>query len=383
LSRRHIQAYDAAAYHAYLSPAMIVKPLPNHGGLTMTVPRSRIVNPAITPWYYCISHCVRNATLTKSPRRGDPKLWIENRLEELSKIFAIDVAGFNVMDSHFNVLAHLNVKVAKNWSKEEVLTRWARLFYPRDDHREPIKDLKGWIKEKQSDHKFVNTCRHRLVDLGWFMKCTKEPLSRLINEADGATGTFWAARYKSIAVIGEPALLAACACIDLSPVAAGIADLPEAALYTSVRLRVEWSRAHGITDALVAARRDGPIHLREGGRFAEGHWLYPIEDRGSHSAGCAGMFERMSLGAYFLVLDQTARLIGPGAVPLDTDAVEILERVGISAELWEQTIKQLLARSRPFGVAFSLDRKKLREAARTRGVHHVANLNGCPTVQRR
>ena len=33
------------------------------------------------------------------------------------------------------------------------------------------------------------------------MKALKEPLARLANKADGTRGTFWEARYKSVAIL--------------------------------------------------------------------------------------------------------------------------------------------------------------------------------------
>ena len=61
------------------------------------------------------------------------------------------------------------------------------------------------------------------------MKCLKEPLARLANRQDQASGAFFEGRFKSIAILDEGSLLATCAYIDLNPVAAGMASLPEAA----------------------------------------------------------------------------------------------------------------------------------------------------------
>jgi REP element-mobilizing transposase RayT len=344
----------------------------------MTVARCKIVNPEITPWYHCISHCVRKASLEKTAKRGDPKRWIQDRLEQLVDIFAIDVAGFSVMDNHFHVLAHLNVKASRQWTKHATLTRWAKLHPPRNARRKPLKNIKAWIREKQSDHKFVNNCRKRLVDLGWFMKSIKEPLARLINEADGEKGTFWSARYKSIAVLGESALLATCTYIDLNPLAAGVVKVPEAAMYTSIRLRVDACQKRGRIGDLKAARKGTALGILQAQDLEKGLWLCPIEDRRGRGEARVGLLEGMSLGTYLLLLDQTARMLRPGKATLSPDAEEILERLGASSQMWQQTITQLFARPRPVGVTFSLDRDQLREAAKSRGVHHVANLNGCP-----
>ena len=73
----------------------------------MTVARSQLVDTNVTPWYHVISGTVRGALLLGEGGEGR-KQWIENRLEELASIFAIEVAGFAVLDSHLHVLVHLS-----------------------------------------------------------------------------------------------------------------------------------------------------------------------------------------------------------------------------------------------------------------------------------
>ena len=59
------------------------------------------------------------------------------------------------------------------------------------------------------------------------MKCLKEPLARLANHQEQTRGVFFEGRFKSVAILDEAALLATGAYIDLNPVPAGIAELPE------------------------------------------------------------------------------------------------------------------------------------------------------------
>ncbi len=61
------------------------------------------------------------------------------------------------------------------------------------------------------------TARERLQSLSWFMKCLKEPLSRLANRQDKTKGAFFEARFKSVAILDDEALLAIAAYIDLNP----------------------------------------------------------------------------------------------------------------------------------------------------------------------
>ena len=69
----------------------------------MTTARGSLVDSTITPYYHCISRCVRRAFLCGEGSE-DRKQWVEDRLQELSGIFAIDVCGFAVMDNHMHVV---------------------------------------------------------------------------------------------------------------------------------------------------------------------------------------------------------------------------------------------------------------------------------------
>ena len=74
------------------------------------------------------------------------KQWLQNRLEELAGIFAVSVGGFSVMNNHLHLLLRLDPGVARAWSDEEVVRRWARLFPPRDKFRQPIPVTEHWVQ---------------------------------------------------------------------------------------------------------------------------------------------------------------------------------------------------------------------------------------------
>jgi hypothetical protein len=112
------------------------------------------------------------------------------------------------------------------WSDEEVIRRWGRLFPPRDRSRQPLPVSTEWVEQKLKDPAWVETARQRLWSLSWFMKCLKEPLSRLVNQEENARGAFFEGRFRSIAILDEESLLTTCAYIDLNPVAAGGCERP-------------------------------------------------------------------------------------------------------------------------------------------------------------
>jgi hypothetical protein len=92
-------------------------------------------------------------------------------------------------------LLRLDSEAATSWSDEDVVRRWGRLFPPRDEARQPLPVSEAWVQAKLQDGPWVAQTRQRLASLSWFMKCLKEPLSRLANREDKTRGVFFEARF--------------------------------------------------------------------------------------------------------------------------------------------------------------------------------------------
>jgi hypothetical protein len=107
------------------------------------------------------------------------------------------------------LLLRLDAEVAQGWSDEDVVRRRGRLFPSRDKSRQPIAVSEHWVLWRLADGPWVATARRRLQSLSWFMKCLKEPLSRLANRQDKVRGTFFQGQFQSVAVVGEEVLLTA------------------------------------------------------------------------------------------------------------------------------------------------------------------------------
>ena len=282
-----------------------------------------------------MTRCVRRAFLLGEGDRNR-KEWIESRLEELAGIFAVAVGGFSVMNNHLHLLLRLDPEVAQAWTDEEVVQRWGRLFPPRDKAREPIPVTKEWVQWRLSDAQWVATARQRLQNLGWFMKCLKEPLSRLANKQEKTRGTFFEGRFKSIAVIGEEALLAIGVYIDLNPIAAKVAKTPETSDYTSIKQRLEHAEAQGRTAELEAASSGSVAGSQAAAGLEESLWLCPIEDRRELDSPREGMILGFSLGSYVKLVDYTGRLFRAGKASISAELAEIFERLGCSAQSWQR-----------------------------------------------
>ncbi|MDC8856123.1 transposase, partial [Shewanella algae] len=86
-----------------------------------------------TPFYHCISRCVRRAFLCgvddysgKSyEHRRD---WVESRLLELVAVFSIDLCAYAVMSNHLHLVLRVDLKTATEWTLEQVLQRWHLLY---------------------------------------------------------------------------------------------------------------------------------------------------------------------------------------------------------------------------------------------------------------
>jgi hypothetical protein len=335
-----------------------------------------LVDLSLTRWYHCVTRCVRRAFLLGEAGHNR-KEWLEDRLEELAGIFAVTVGGFSVMNNHLHLLLRLDPEVAQSWSDEDVVRRWGRLFPPRDKLRQPIAVSEHWIQWRLSDSKWVATARQRLQNLGWFMKCLKEPLSRLANRQDKVRGTFFEGRFKSVAVVGEEALLTIGVYIDLNPVAAKLAETPETSDYTSIKQRVDHVEARGKTTELEVASDCSTGGSRVTAGLEESLWLCPIEDRHELGSPREGMIPGFSLGSYITLVDYTGRLFREGKTSISAELAGIFERLGCSAQSWQIQIEKLRG-DRLLGRFFATSRAKLREIAERLGVRRVINLRVCP-----
>jgi len=201
----------------------------------MTLPRSQQVDPAVTPYYHCVSRCVRRAYLCgRDARTGydfeHRRAWIEHRLRALAGIFALDLCAYAVMSNHYHVVLHLNAVRLASWDDAEIVARWQRLYCLPEGFEAADPIVRG---------RLIAIWRQRLGSLSWFMKCVNEPLARLANREDGCKGRFWEGRFRSQALLDEGAVIKCMAYVDLNPVRAGTATTPEDSAYTSVQARIE------------------------------------------------------------------------------------------------------------------------------------------------
>ncbi|ALM91359.1 MULTISPECIES: transposase [Alteromonas] len=287
----------------------------------MPRPRKSLICLDETPYYHCVSRCVRRAFLCGKDRFSGKSFehrrqWVENRLLKLASVFAIDVCAYAVMSNHTHTVLRVDKTLALAMSPEEVLTRWHTLHNGTLLTRQFMnRDQRPNLSEAQikSVLACVEVYRKRLYDISWFMRLLNEFIARKANKEDECTGRFWEGRFKSQALLDESALLACMAYVDLNPIRAGNAKTPEKAMYTSVKRRIAKAKTNKQPTELLPFIGDSQQNKLKGLPFR-------VDD-------------------YLQLVDQTGRQLRSnikGAIPRNCEP--ILSRTGLSQTDWSAVV---------------------------------------------
>ncbi|MEM9068340.1 MAG: transposase [Myxococcota bacterium] len=188
-----------------------------------------------TPYYHLMSRCVRRAFLCgKDPYTGENfdyrREWIEERIFELTEIFAVDLHAYAVMSNHLHIVIRVDKERAEGWSDAEVVRRYGKLF------RYKARELTSLPKREQTMRTTV--WRERLWSLSWLMRCLNESIARRANAEEDCKGRFWEGRFSCQPLLDEAALLTCMAYVDLNPVRAGMTKSLEKSTHTSIGRRI-------------------------------------------------------------------------------------------------------------------------------------------------
>ena len=210
----------------------------------MTIARRKHLRLDITPFYHCITRCVRRAFLCgKDHVTGQTyehrKDWIEKHLLLLSKVFCIDVAGYAVMSNHYHLVLHVDQQRAQKLTDEQVLKRWLQLYKGPVLIQRYVNEETLTAEETDRVRQTIAIWREELANISRFMGHLNQTISRRANREDGCRGRFWESRFKLQAILDLKALLRTLCYVDLNPIRAGIAKLPETSAYTSVKRRLD------------------------------------------------------------------------------------------------------------------------------------------------
>ena len=280
----------------------------------MTQARKTIVSLDDTPYYHCVSRCVRRAFLCGFDSYSNQsyehrRQWLEDKLHSTAEAFAIKLCAYAVMSNHYHVVLHVRRDLVVSWSDREVVERWHALFSGSLFSQRYLanEDLTNIQRQRLAID--IALWRERLCDISWFMRIVNEAIARQANREDACTGRFWEGRFKSQALLDDRALLSCMAYVDLSPIRAAMAESPEESGHTCIKARIEALNANkpvklaieqfvgdksdliGIPfsqiDYLTLVDWSGRI-MREDKRGAINHDLPPIIERLGIEKGRAG-----------------------------------------------------------------------------------------------
>ena len=186
----------------------------------MPKPRKLQISLDATPFYHCVSRCVRRAFLcgkdSISGRSYEHRRHqIEHDLLRLASIFYIDVAAFSVLSNHYHLVLHVDRDGANGADVKDIVHRWHLLYKPKDISQKFINGEHLETHEHKQLDVLIDTWRKRLHDISWLMKVLNENIARRANKEDECTGHFWESRYKSQALLDEKAVLSAMAYVCL------------------------------------------------------------------------------------------------------------------------------------------------------------------------
>jgi REP element-mobilizing transposase RayT len=291
----------------------------------MTRARQTLVSLEATPFYHCISRCVRRAWLCgDDPYTGESfehrRKWVLDRLRQLSEIFAIDICAYAILSNHYHVVLHVDSEKAKAWSEREVILQWTQLY---KGHLLADRYLSGnsmTTAERAALSELIEEWRLRLYDISWFMRCLNEHLAHKANEEDKCKGRFFEGRFKSQALLDEGALLTCMSYVDLNPIRASMADTLEDSEFTSIQERLKDYTQQQKPDSTKQSTKLFPFVRSKGNKALNGI-DFDEED-------------------YYRLVDWTGRAIRDdkrGAIP--EELVPILERLKLNPDAWLKSIK--------------------------------------------
>ena len=321
----------------------------------MTIPRRRQISLGQTPYYHCIARCVRRAFLCGRDRYSGRSFnhrrqWLVDRIRLQASVFGIGVCAYAIMENHYHVVLCADREQVLGWSDDEVIERWTKLFNGPllvQNYRHG-----GTLNctERRMLSGLVSVWRHRLYDISWFMRCLNEYIARRANAEDECSGRFWEGRFKSQALLDQPALLSCMAYVDLNPVRAGLAVNPIDSEFTSIQARLR--DFCGSTDSRNQRRSSS--------------WLLPFSSEQQPTQRLRVIpFEGRE---YLDLVEQTGRILRRGKRGhVRGDGCSLLSHIGLSNNQW-------------FALSHDLQRLSLRAIGSLARMRAYAEASGCDWI---
>lgn len=150
----------------------------------MPRPRSQLISLSDTPYYHCVSRCVRRAFLCgKDDYSGQcfehRREWLEEQLLLVADVFAIKICAYAIMSNHYHVVLNVRTDLAQSWTPKEVAERWHKLFCGTAMSTKFLKGVELSKVENLALKPLILLWRERLTDIFWLVildkgahKCT-------------------------------------------------------------------------------------------------------------------------------------------------------------------------------------------------------------------
>jgi len=287
----------------------------------MATPRNMIAPPGQFGHFHCTARVVQQMYLCGVDKLSGQsyehrRKWIEDRIGELTQIFAISVHAYAVMSNHLHLVLTVDPAHADTWTALEVSQRAVRLYRRAEEGDEQRQARANNLKDRPER---IEALRERLGSLSQFMAALNYPIARAANAESGKKGHFWDKRFQCQRLEDESALLSAMAYVDLNPIRAGMAENLEDSNYTSAKKRI----AAIESDRRKAAEGLSPI-------------LGPLRQQ----------LLPMNQGQYLELVDQTGRELHPGKRGrIAARTPPILRQLGLTQSQWQ---RQVLATERRY-----------------------------------
>ncbi|MDX2505834.1 MAG: hypothetical protein QNL62_15340 [Gammaproteobacteria bacterium] len=132
-----------------------------------------------TPYYHCVSRCVRRAFLcgednVTGKNYEHRKEWIQERLKQFSNTFAVEVCAYAIMSNHVHTVLRFLPVQAERWNEQQVISRWRQLFsLPVLIEGFQAGQCDTPAQQRQAQQ-VIAQWQERLTDLSWFMRCLNE-----------------------------------------------------------------------------------------------------------------------------------------------------------------------------------------------------------------
>ncbi|QPG04585.1 hypothetical protein IT774_10085 [Salinimonas marina] len=162
----------------------------------MPRPRKCLINLSDTPYYHCVSRCVRRAFLCGEDKQTGKsyehrRQWVEDRLLFLADVLCVDVCAYAVMSNHTHLVLRINKDKADALSVKEVIRRWHKLYkgmliaqrYVNPAECDSLSEA-----ETETVKNLAEVYRNRLFDISWFMRLLNEYIARHANKEDDCKG---------------------------------------------------------------------------------------------------------------------------------------------------------------------------------------------------